>query len=107
VRLRIRVADTLLLWEITMLEVLRDALLDIFDHCAGQGMVLPWIVCSASPNGSTLVMRLIGGGADPDVLAEHYEPQGFVLPMTIMVLDQHNEAAKVVLEPSKRLRFDS
>jgi hypothetical protein len=90
-----------------MLEDLHDAFMGIYDHCADQGMVLPWIVCSVSPNGSTLVMRMHGDGTPVDVLAEHYEPQGVVLPMTIMVLDQRNEAAKVVLEPSKRLRFDS
>src|SRR5205823_3551328 len=31
-------------------------------------------------------------GDEPDVLAEHYEPEGFAMPMTMRVVDQQNEA---------------
>jgi hypothetical protein len=70
----------------------------IFDQGEAPGMIRPRIVCAVSPNGSTCVMRLHGEGVAVDPLAEHYEPAGLVLPMTIVVVDQRNEAAKLVLD---------
>jgi hypothetical protein len=76
---------------------LSAAIADILKRCEANGMKPPFIVCSAAPNGSVLVVRM-SENSDPDVLAEHYEPSGFALPMTIMVLDQDNVAVRVALE---------
>lgn len=77
---------------------LNELLAEVFDHCEADGLVLPWIVTALAPNGSVLVVRMRGDGTPADVLAEHYEGGVFIAPMTIVVLDQRNEAAKVVIE---------
>jgi hypothetical protein len=39
-----------------------------------------------------------------EVLAEHLEPEGFQLPMSIVVVDQHNAVANVTIEtPDEQL----
>jgi hypothetical protein len=87
------------------LDKLGDRLAEIFNGCLERGMRLPLIACAVSPNGAVLCMRVNGGGAAPDILAEQFEPGGFRLPMTCMVLDQNNEAARVTVAPGKILQF--
>jgi hypothetical protein len=72
-------------------------MVEIFERCSERGFVLPWIVCSVSPNGSVCVTRIHGSGKAGECLAEHYEAKGFRLPMTIAIVDQRNEAARVTL----------
>jgi hypothetical protein len=57
----------------------------------------PLVVCAASPNGSVMAIRVIPD-KEPDMLAEHFEPEGVAVPFTIMVLDQDNEAARITIE---------
>jgi len=77
---------------------------EIFERCHEQGMELPWIVCLVSPNGCTTVMRINAKGMPGEVLAEHLEPEGFQLPMSIVVVDQHNAVANVTIEtPDEQL----
>lgn len=57
-------------------------------------MRAPLILCAISPNGSTLIARVYGDGTAADVLAEHYETEGFRLPMTLAVIDQDNKAIR-------------
>jgi len=52
---------------------------DILERCLEMGMQMPFIMCSASPNGSVLCVRF--AGEVPNKLAEHYEPEGFRLPV--------------------------
>ena len=66
-------------------------------ECRKGGMVMPFIVCAVSPNGSVVVTRVGSGDAEP--LAEHYEAHGFSVPMTIMIVDQENTAAKATITP--------
>jgi uncharacterized protein (DUF302 family) len=77
-----------------------ETLNEIFERCDQQGMELPWIVCLVSPNGCTMVMRITAKGMPSDVLAEHLEPEGLRLPMTIVVVDQHNVVVTVKVEVS-------
>jgi hypothetical protein len=72
----------------------------VFERCSAQGLELPWIVCLVSPNGCTTVMRMHDKEMPGDVLAEHLEPEGFQLPMTIVVVDRHNVVANVRIEVS-------
>jgi hypothetical protein len=74
---------------------LKNYLSDAFDACLERGMQLPFIVCAASPNGSVLCMRVNGNGIDGYILAQHFEPPGFRIPITCMVLDQSGEAARL------------
>jgi hypothetical protein len=59
---------------------------DVLNSCHETGMVLPYIVAGTSPNGSVIVVRM--DGENVEVLAEHYEDEGFRRPMTITVIDQ-------------------
>jgi hypothetical protein len=70
---------------------------EVLGECTARGMELPFIVCSASPNGSVLAVRC-NSDDEPDVLAEHYESAGFAMPMTIMVLDQQNVAVRITID---------
>jgi hypothetical protein len=78
-------------------EWLREAL----DTCIERGMQLPFIVCSISPNGSVVCMRVHGMGRDPDILAEHYETV-FRTPITIAVVDQTGEAVRITVGPDTK-----
>jgi hypothetical protein len=69
----------------------------VISECRDDGMVMPFIVCAVSPNGSVAVSRVGSGDVEP--LAEHYESRGFSVPMTIMVVDQENTAAKATVTP--------
>jgi hypothetical protein len=77
------------------MEELTQHLGPILQQCDNQEMQVPFILCAASPNGSVMAMRT--DGENSDVLAEHYEEQGFALPITIMVLDQAGKAVRVTI----------
>ncbi len=68
-------------------------------------MVLPFVICAASPNGSVLAIRADGRG-NSEILAKHFEPKGVQLPMTIMVLDQQNSAVRVTIDPTGQTSSD-
>ncbi len=76
---------------------LTDSIAVVLKQCRDDGMVPPFTLCAVSPNGSVYVSRFVSGHVQP--LAEHYEDRGFSVPMTIVVLDQENTAAKMTLEP--------
>lgn len=70
-------------------EWIRDAL----EHCVENGMKLPFIMCAAAVNGSVVAMRVTGD--EPETLAEHFEDEGFELPINIMVMDQAGDAVRM------------
>jgi hypothetical protein len=82
---------------------LTEHLVEILSACDERGMRLPFILYAASPNGSVLCIRL-DDDAEPDVLADHFEPEGFKVPITCMVLDQTGEAVRITIDAS-RLTF--
>jgi hypothetical protein len=88
------------------MDELSDYVVEIFDKCEERGMQVPFIVCAVSPNGSVVCARVYRDGGGPDILAEHFEAEGYRLPMTCMVLDRNNEAARVTIAPGKILQFD-
>jgi hypothetical protein len=51
---------------------------------------------------SLLCLRCPGQGATPEVLAENYEPEGFVGGISIMVIDKTGEAARIKLDVAKK-----
>lgn len=69
----------------------------VISECRDDGMVMPFIVCAVSPNGSVVVSRVGSGDVEP--LAEHQEARGFSVPMTIVVVDQENKTAKATITP--------
>ncbi len=83
------------------LDALTEVLGVFLQECEQRGMVMPFILMSASPNGSVLVLRVVGDGSDGEVLAEHYEDEGFRTPITCMVLDQTGEAARATIRGSE------
>jgi hypothetical protein len=76
---------------------LKNFIGSVIRQCCNDGMIMPFIVCAVSPNGSVVVSRVGSGDAEP--LAEHYEARGFSVPMTIVVVDQENRAAKATITP--------
>jgi hypothetical protein len=76
---------------------LRNAIAEMLRQCEDDGMTFPVILCAVSPNGSVTANRVDGIGGS-QLLAEHFEDGGFAVPMTIMVLDQNNVAAKLTIE---------
>ena len=76
---------------------LSNLLAELLDQCAEDGMVFPFIVCGISPNGSVCVSRIDGVGGT-QILAEYTEPPGFKVPMTIVVVDQNNTAARITID---------
>jgi hypothetical protein len=82
-----------------------DWFAQIMRQCKQNGMVRPFIICAASPNGSVLAIRADGRG-NSEILAQHFEPKGVQLPMTIMVLDQQNRAVRVTIDPKGQAHSD-
>ena len=72
-------------------EVATQLLSDIMDECARRKMRPPFIITAVSRNGSVLSIRAMYDGSDPDTLAEHYEPEGFSLPINMIVVDQTDQ----------------
>lgn len=72
-------------------QIFRDCVLE-------QKMELPLIVCSASKNGTTLVVRVHSDGLPLDVVVAHFEEGGFVEPISCTVLSQNGAAAHVTIE---------
>ena len=87
------------------MEQFSDWFAQIMRQCKQNGMVVPFIICAASPNGSVLAVRADGRG-NSDVLAKHFEPNGVQLPMTIMVLDQQNTTIRVTIDPNGQAHSD-
>ncbi len=69
----------------------------VIRECRDDGMIMPFIICAVSPNGSVAVSRV--GSGDVETLAEYYEGRGFSVPMTIVVVDQENTTAKATITP--------
>jgi hypothetical protein len=88
------------------MDKLNYALADILKHCLTRKMVLPFIACAASLNGSILAVRYSAGeeGLDTEFLAQHSERNGFQTPITIIILDQAGEAVRVTIG-AKAVRY--
>ena len=70
---------------------------DVFKQCEEGGMIVPFVACAISPDGSVIALRM-NGKSDAQVLAAHTDGAGFRLPMTIVVVDRKNEAAKITVD---------
>ena len=85
---------------ITDLAVLFEHATAALNACIDRGMQLPFILCAVAPNGSVAAIRT--DGVERELLVEHIEPEGFRLPITILVLDHAGEAGKFHFEPPLR-----
>ena len=83
-----------------MMENMTAALAAILQECEHRGMVLPFVMVAASRNGSVLAIRVPGDGREGETLAEHFEDGMFLAPVNCMVLDQTNEAVRVIIGES-------
>jgi hypothetical protein len=82
------------------MEAISEHLAEVLKTCIERGMQLPFVLCAASPNGSVLCVRF-NDSAGPDTLAEHFEPEGFRVPVTLMVLDQTGEAVRITINAER------
>ena len=64
----------------------------IVQACIDRGMRVPFIMCSARPNGCVLSTRFTPG-SEMEVLAEYFPEEGFLLPINVMIVDQEGETA--------------
>jgi hypothetical protein len=80
---------------------LQELIVEVLEECERRGMRLPLILCGISRNGSTISARFTGEGS-AEILTEYVAVEGFVLPMTVVVIDQDNEAARVTVTASGR-----
>lgn len=65
-----------------------------------EGMKLPFVVCCASHNGSVYCCRM-DGEKPPALLVEHFEPEGFALPVIVTVIDQDSEYRGLTIDVDK------
>lgn len=70
---------------------------EMFKRCEEEGMVFPVIVCTISPNGSVLASRIDNFGC-AKVLAQHSEPDGFRVPLSLVLVDQNNAVARITID---------
>ncbi len=82
------------------MDELGAVLAEVIEMCIEREMVRPFILISASRNGSVLALRCNEDG-EPDVLAEHYEDELFLAPVNVMVVDQNDEAVHITIEAGK------
>ncbi len=80
-----------------MMEDMTAALAAILQECERRGMVRPFVLLAASRNGSVVAVRATDDGREGETLAVHCEDEGFVTPITCMVLDQTNEAVRITI----------
>ncbi len=73
------------------------ALAKVLRECLRRGMVPPLVFVAASHNGSVLAIRASADDSEIEVLVEHYEDDVFPLPITVMVLDQHDEVTRITM----------
>ena len=70
--------------------------------CLEEGMQPPFILASVAVNGSTLTIKYVWSeaheGFDAVPLAEHFEREGFQIPINIMIVDSRGEAVRVLIE---------
>src|SRR5262245_11615328 len=84
---------------ITDLAVLFEHATAALNACVDRGMQLPFILCAVAPNGSVAAMRT--DGVEQELLVEHIEPEGFRLPITILVLDHAGEVACITIDAER------
>jgi hypothetical protein len=73
---------------------LSEAIVKVLDDCVANKMVLPFIICAISPNGSIYAARFKGPGP-METLAENFEGGGFRLPILLAVMDRTGKAVRM------------
>ena len=86
------------------LDDLREFIGYVLKDCVKDGMAPPYLLCSLSPKGGNVAIMRVRGDGTSEVLAEHYDnPDMFLLPMTIAILDQENRAVRIVINAEGRV----
>jgi hypothetical protein len=70
---------------------------EMFKRCEEEGMVFPLIMCTISPNGSVLASRMDSIGC-AKILTHHSEPDGFKVPLSLVLVDQNNVVARITID---------
>jgi hypothetical protein len=70
---------------------------EMFERCEKEGMVFPLIMCTISPNGSVLASRMDSIGS-AKILTQHSEPDGFKVPLSLVLVDQNNTVARITID---------
>jgi hypothetical protein len=83
--------------------IARD-LLDIVNAGLEAGLEHPLTVVFIGANGSVSVSRFSAPGREAEALCEHIEEPGFMLPVTVLVVDPDGHTSHGLLESSGRPR---
>jgi hypothetical protein len=71
--------------------------------CLQRGMKPPFVVAMVGSNGGVFCLRYdrneAGDGLEATPLSEHGDPGDFALPISMMIVDQTGEAARVRIAP--------
>jgi len=70
---------------------------EMFKRCEKEGMVFPLIMCTISPNGSVFASRMDSIGC-AKILVQHSEPDGFKVPLSLVLVDQNNAVARITID---------
>ena len=70
---------------------------EMFKRCEEDGMVFPLIMCTISPNGSVFASRIDSTGC-AKILTQHSEPDGFRVPLSLVLVDQNNAVARITID---------
>jgi hypothetical protein len=85
-----------------VLSGLRGLVLRHRNHGAGEHAVgLSQLIQNSVVNSLLFIVRQ--NRTSPELLAEHYEPSGFRVPITLLVLDQTSEAAIITIDAERRM----
>jgi len=76
---------------------LTNRITEMFKRCEEEGMVFPLIMCTISPNGSVLASRMDSIGY-AKILTQHSEPDGFKVPLSLVLVDQNNAVARITID---------
>lgn len=83
--------------------MLEERIADVLRELLERGFELPFTMTAVSLNGTVIVVRYsqVGDALRSDVLAEHAEEPGFVMPANLLIADGAGEAARVQLLPDR------
>jgi hypothetical protein len=84
------------------MELLHTIIREALDDCLARGMVLPYIICIASSNGSVVCVRSNGESTDSALLAQHYEDSPVGGSLGLLVTDQNGEVAAARITATKQ-----
>lgn len=87
-------------------DAFREAFGKTFATCLSRGMEPPFTMCCVAANGACVIYH-IAPNESAELLAERTLPDGFQMPINVMVVDQRGEAARMQFTMDGKIKFDA